>query len=189
MEKNNKKILGFISHRCKDYDNAQWRKIFENFLISKGITPIYGCFLEKNFRGILSNNIQNAMKKGDIYIAVITDSWQKENEGWPKKEWEMWQEINQGNEKLERCFGLLIDIKRHQVRFIQDLISYEVSGDNNSVDSLEFFDGNPTPYYINNLDYSRMNDQIDRFVNEVKRGETVYLGNNAIRQLKNIKGI
>ncbi len=129
MQNNDGRVLGFVSHRCKEYDEAPWRTDFENFLMSKGITPSYGCCLDTSFKGILSSNIQKAMKNSDIYIAVITESWQKaEKEGWPKREWEMWHEINKyTDDKKERCFGFLIDIQRSKVQFIQDLMSYKIS--------------------------------------------------------------
>lgn len=171
MPRNDDMVLGFVSHRCNDYDSAPWRISFEEFLKSKGIKPLYGCFLEENFKGILSNNIRKAMENSDLYIATITTSWQKaEYEGWPKKEWEMWQEINRKNEKLERCFGLLIDVKRNQVQFIKDLISYKLNStsDTEEVNGIRLFGDNPGSFLMKDPDFSRMNAQIGRFCQEVK---------------------
>ena len=164
-------ILGFVSHRCKDYHDAPLRGYVEDYLLQRKITPKYGCKLDDEYKGIISNNIKNAIGNSDIYIAVITKSWK--NGGWPEKEYGMWNQFNKDNpKKIGRCFGLLIDIERDQVPFIKNLMSYHLSSDINLVkdsDCIEIFKENPTSYYIRKTDFSGMNDLIERLVNEVKK--------------------
>lgn len=164
-------IVGFVSHRCKDYHDAPLRGYVEDYLLQRKITPKYGCKLDNEYKGIILNNIKNAIGNSDIYIAVITKSWK--NRGWPEKECGMWKQFNKDDpKKMGRCFGLLIDIERDQVPFINGLMCYRLSSDINLVKNLHYtkiFEGNPTSYYIRKTDCSEMNDLIERLVNEVKK--------------------
>jgi hypothetical protein len=119
----------FISHRCNEYDNAIWRKSFEKFLIKLNITPVYGCDLDATPYGILGDGIENAMKKSEMFFAVITPSWLELNEisGWPKREWEMWQVTHGGSGNKKRCMGFLFNVNRESIEFNRDLRTYSVS--------------------------------------------------------------
>lgn len=165
-------ITGFVSHRCKEYDSAHWREPLEIFLKSRGIIPHYGCFLNEDCHGVLSKNIDKAIRNSHIYIAVITDSWRlAEKEGWPKREWEMWNTIHKGNsEKLVRCFGLLIDTPRANVKFIEDLVSYKVTESAALENSVSLFGQDPL-LFMNQTNFDRMNNQINKFLNEIEKAE------------------
>jgi len=173
-------VKGFVSHRCKDYDEAPWRADFEEFLIQNSIEPSYGCTIDTNFRALMTENIENAMKLSNLYIAVITDTWRKvENEGWPKKEWDMWFTLHKGNYEVSRnCIGFILDIKRTEVGFISNLISFPfgkpgITGFKDKNKNLynvpitkvkELFGNDKNKYFVRIGDYDKIIKRLKRMV-------------------------
>ena len=132
-----KKTFGFISHRCNDYHKEWHKDVFESFLKDYGIYPVYGCMLEPNIKGIITSNIKKGMIKSHIYFAFITHSWSTRfNPIWPKKEWELWQELKKNMYSYDCCFGFYLQRNWHPTKrkssfvlpqYISELMSYSIS--------------------------------------------------------------
>ena len=111
-----KHICGFISHRCRDYDNKPYREPIESYLVSKGIEPVFGCFLESSSKGILEKNIEEGIKKSHLFIPIVTPSWIGDQKYigeptppyWPSREWEIWLEEKRGTKSYDCCIGFSI---------------------------------------------------------------------------------
>ncbi|MCK5024577.1 MAG: hypothetical protein KAR56_03060 [Thermoplasmata archaeon] len=159
----------FISHRCKEYDNAKWKPAFEIFLIEQGIQPVYGCDLDITAHGLIDEDIEEAIKMSEMYIAVITESWKdiSDTVGWPRKEWDLWKSLHSDNEARKRCIGLLLNVNRDTVDFLGYLRSYPLK--NTGMASLqikELF----ADYKTDKNTYKTITTKLNKMVEEINIG-------------------
>jgi hypothetical protein len=173
-----KKTFGFISHRCNDY-HKEWNKdVFELFMNDNDISPVYGCILEPNIKGIISKNIRKGMSKSHIYFAFITNSWSYGfNPVWPKKEWEFWQELKKDTFSHDCCFGFYLQSNSHSPKrktsitlppYISELMSYSISEEKDKHHDTILAKVGKSELYINEIDKNNIVSLIKVYKNSLK---------------------
>ena len=155
----------FISNRCKDYHQEYFKSVLEVFLAENDIKPIYGCPLEPNIKGILSQNIINGMKIAQIFIAFITPSWREVMRPiWPKKEWELWREIKKNTFSYDSCLGISLNSSHYKANRKKLFI----------------------PYYVNELMSFSISDKQDDFYDTIlakKKDYELYINENQLKEM------
>ena len=173
-----KKTFGFISHRCNDYHKEWYKDVFESFIKENGIFPIYGCVLEPNIKGILSSNIRKGMSKSDIYFAFITYSWSNRfNPIWPKKEWELWQELKRNTFSYDCCFGFYLQPNSHIKKvkstislptYISELMTYSISDEKDKYHDAVLAKAGKYDLYMNDDDKNTIVSLIKKYKSTLK---------------------
>ena len=154
-------IKAFVSHRCNEYDEVKWKPFFEGFLKSYNIVPEYGCFIGTSYSGSLKSNIENAINRSDIYIAVITKSWK--DGGWPPQELNLWHQLKGNTPAASYKFGFNIDVARKAVQFINDIPSPRLWNKKAGRYTRLLFGDGITSFYIDKKGF----DYIDKYIKSI----------------------